>query len=469
MMLLQLAIGWLLPVLTAAFLVSAVSPPRSTATQCFNAAIAVGLGLGLGSCGLYLWLALGGVVGRRYLVVESVILIPIAVVLAVVAVRRRRSSRPTSDLDPQLGGRRPLVLAFVAIAIVSLVAVIATAQAWPHGQWDAFAIWNMHARFLYRAGEHWKDCFADPMAWTHPDYPLLLPAAVSRSWCVLGTDSTGAAAALSIIFAVCLVATMVAAVTAIRDRTLGLLAGLSLLATDSFLRQAAAQYADIPLSLYMLGAVALVSVGLNSTPASTGCFFLAGLASGLAAWMKNEGLLFVVCLSAVLAVLTLRRDRTGCGLGRILAFALGLLPVLALLFHFKLTYAPSNDLVRGWDASSLLARIRDPARHVQVGRYLGYKLVTFSTGIMITLVVCGFLLGRRRNGRAALPLAVFLLMLCGYYFVYVVTPVDLAWHLEHSARRLLLQVYPIFVFAVFMAVQSPEELPDSPRAPAITG
>src|SRR5262249_43975656 len=123
--------------------------------------------------------------------------------------------------------------------------------------------------------------------------------------------------------------------------------------------------------------------------------------------------------------------------------------------------APSNDLIRGWDAASLLGRIRDPARHAQVASYLGYKLVSFSTGIILTLAVCGFLLGWRRSGRAALPLAVFLLMLCGYYFVYVLTPVDLAWHLEHSARRLILQVFPILVFTIFMAVRSPEETPDS--------
>src|SRR5262249_7624231 len=243
MILLQLAIGWLLPILTAAFLVSALAPPRSTAMRCFTIAIGVGLGLGLGSCGLYLWLALGGVAGRRYLVVESAILIPIAAILVIIATRRRGSPQPIANLDHRPG---QLLIAFVAVALVSRVAVVATARAWPHGQWDAFAIWNMHARFLYRGGEHWRDCFADPMAWTHPDYPLLVPGAVARSWCALGTDSTQAPAALSILFAGCLVATMAAAVAVLRDRTLGLLAGLALLATAPLLRQAAAQYAPLP-------------------------------------------------------------------------------------------------------------------------------------------------------------------------------------------------------------------------------
>jgi hypothetical protein len=52
----------------------------------------------------------------------------------------------------------------------------------PHGSWDAWAIWNMRARFLYRGGVHWAQAFSEKYLWSHPDYPVLVPGNVARIW-----------------------------------------------------------------------------------------------------------------------------------------------------------------------------------------------------------------------------------------------------------------------------------------------
>src|SRR5581483_2604110 len=49
----------------------------------------------------------------------------------------------------------------------------------PHGDYDAMAIWNSHARYLYRAGPHWQRAMRNTF---HPDYPLLVPATTARLW-----------------------------------------------------------------------------------------------------------------------------------------------------------------------------------------------------------------------------------------------------------------------------------------------
>ena len=56
----------------------------------------------------------------------------------------------------------------------------------PHGKWDAWLIWNMHARFLYRGGDAWREAFASGLDWSHWDYPLLLPLSIVRGWTLHG-------------------------------------------------------------------------------------------------------------------------------------------------------------------------------------------------------------------------------------------------------------------------------------------
>ena len=58
----------------------------------------------------------------------------------------------------------------------------------PHGRWDAWLIWNMHARFLYRGGDHWREAFASGLDWSHWDYPLLLPLSIARGWTYTGGE-----------------------------------------------------------------------------------------------------------------------------------------------------------------------------------------------------------------------------------------------------------------------------------------
>jgi hypothetical protein len=48
------------------------------------------------------------------------------------------------------------------------------------------------------------------------------------------------------------------------------------------------------------------------------------------------------------------------------------------------------------------------------------------------------------------------LMLAGYYAVYLLSPQDLAWHLDSSLVRLLLQVWPLALLAWALVVPCPE-------------
>jgi hypothetical protein len=65
----------------------------------------------------------------------------------------------------------------------------------------------------------------------------------------------------------------------------------------------------------------------------------------------------------------------------------------------------------------------------------------------------------KRKDVAATSIAVLLpvFMMVSYFFVYILSPYDLAWHLDSSLDRLLLQLWPLAIFAYFAIVQPPEQ------------
>jgi hypothetical protein len=145
-----------------------------------------------------------------------------------------------------------LPAAFGVIAIVALTSVIASSRAAPHGDWDAWAIWNQHARFLFRGGDgSWRDFFS--IAWSQPDYPLLLPASIARVWAYAGHESTLGPALIAIVFGI---ASVTLVVTTLEGR-LRWIAGMLMLGASTFLTQVPSQCADVPLACFIVATLAV--------------------------------------------------------------------------------------------------------------------------------------------------------------------------------------------------------------------
>lgn len=71
-----------------------------------------------------------------------------------------------------------------------------------------------------------------------------------------------------------------------------------------------------------------------------------------------------------------------------------------------------------------------------------------------------------RRARWIIPVMVAL-QLAGYHFVYLITPHPVAWQLEFSLERLLLQVYLPVLFVLFTVLRDVSSLwaPGVPRQP----
>jgi hypothetical protein len=418
--------------------------------------LSIGLGLAISSGVNFVWLLLDARHSMGWLIAADA---GVAATLLVAALRKRGV---TASLPPPSDGAFPVWLSrslrIAALAAVGLSAFYAGLAIWaaPHGNWDAWAIWNVRARFLFRGVDHWWDAFADTTS--HADYPnclsrFFLPITVARFWQYAGVETTLVPQLIAFAFVFLVAALLFSALRLLRSETSTWLAVLSLFAMPLFVRIGTWQYSDVPIAFFFLAASALIAIASRGGVGSRRLFFLAGLAVGSAAWTKHEGILFGVAAAvSIFAVGETGRARTE----RVLAFSLGLAPFLVFSFALQCTLGHGFDLAGSKGAAAVLQNLVDPARHRLIWEAVWRRIVWLpSHAILFVLVPYAWATGRDRSPdakpgirRLALTL---LLVLLGEYAVYIVTPHDLAWHLSTSIERLFTQLWPSFLLLFFVA------------------
>jgi len=463
---LAIAASFAIPLLAGLALVSGGVRGSRLAPAVVNTTAGLGVGLGMTSCALSVLRWAVGRPAAGFIATETIVLIALA--LFVGRAGDRRGVRPSAE---RAAGHLDHLLwtTFLCFLVAAAVIVAFRVLARPHGEWDAWAIWNLHARFMARGEDDWLSAFSPALLWSHPDYPLLVPALVARGWAFVGGETQAVPAVLGMVFSFGTVALLAAAVTVLGDGRLGALMGIVLLGTPAFLWQGAAQMADAPLAFFFLLTAVLLS--LADTPGSDArrALFVAGMSAGFAAWTKNEGLLFVV------AVLVARMVATeglpiAARLARALPLAAGLAAVLVVSLAFKIGLAPVNDLVGGQAVGATTSRALDVECFLVIGRHLARKLLEFGGAWINPLLLLGLYLavfgvgaGREHRARLVQLVTILMVMTAGYACVYVVTPAELEWHLGTSLHRLLLQLWPLALLAFGCAAGSPRWGASRPR------
>jgi hypothetical protein len=343
--------------------------------------------------------------------------------------RARASAAGTRVAPPTPRALRVLLgLAGTAAAI----AMVHTFRAFPDGAWDAVDLWNMRAAGFLRGGLDAALATAH-----HADYPLLLPLTIAHAWAWMGQQAI-VPEAVAVAFAACSVGILRGATARLGGPRASAIVTIVLLASPLWAFQAASQRADVPLSCFVLGtAVALV---LHARSREPRLLMLAGVQLGCALWTKNEGLLFAVAVMGAWLATVDRSERRGAW-----RIALGAAPFALALLHHKLTCGATTDLIAGQGALSW-QRLRD------ADRWLATAAAFARQGAFQTIVAGAlFVILARDPGppsRAGFAWVTLALVLAGDFAVYVLTPRDLAWHLESSLERVLLQIWPLALFTV---------------------
>ncbi|MBE0559157.1 MAG: hypothetical protein IH628_18160, partial [Proteobacteria bacterium] len=269
------------PLATGTLLVFLFCPALkdSAAGRAFALFAGSGIGIGIASCLAFLCLLTG--VTRLIPVVDLGVALAAGVCWFLVS-RHPAAGPPRQLPEPRKRSRFELLLAGVLSLelFASAASFMLAFLKEPHGRWDAWLIWSMHARFLFRGGDRWREAFASGLDWSHWDYPLLLPLAIARSWSYMGGERLPVPAVMAGIFTFLTLGLLCSSLCLLRNRAQGYLAAMILMGTPFFITMGASQFADIPLAFFILAALALLLLQARSAEGPSGTLILAGGAAG---------------------------------------------------------------------------------------------------------------------------------------------------------------------------------------------
>ena len=347
----------------------------------------------------------------------------------------------------------PWGMVLIAGAVLFAINLWIYSLQYPHGRPDAWINWNVVARFIYLGGPNWQNTFY--RLWDHPDYPLFLAIPNAITWIIVRSPSTWGPIAFHSVFSFFAAGLLFSFMYLFRGFAQASLAAVLFVSLPFTIDNSMRQYADLPLSYFILGAGGLALLCFNRK--DKGAAILSGLLAGLAGWTKNEGLVAIAGFTVIWAGIGFFKQRSAFK-----DYLLGLAFPLVVIVLFKLFLAPSNDLL----ASDVVIfeKITDAGRYVLILREAGFTLWNIgesSINIVGLIIIYAVLVGRSKTNVSGMWLigSLIFIQLFAYFMIYLLTPYDLTWHLNTSLSRLYSHVIPLALLWMFIWLKSPQELP----------
>jgi len=338
-----------------------------------------------------------------------------------------------------------LVSIFLLIGVFTIFFFNST-QRWGH--WDGWAIWTMHAKFLFYENS-FVNLFTNEIDWTHPDYPLMQSSIIAILWKSFNNQSP--IIPLVLAYTICILIMTLIVTSFIEKGQLkkGLLSLFILSCTGILSKYGGLQYADTLLSLFFL--LPFVLITHHPKEGNPLIFLLVGFFVASGAWVKNEGLAFFVIFSFFYFIYNYKDKKA------LVNYLIGAaIPLITIIF-FKVNYAPVNDLVAGTD-EALSVKLFDLSRHYITLKYFIVYLATEAPIVLFLGLYCTF----KYHFYKTLPFNTILSLLALYYLIYILTPRDLVWQLSNSFDRLVHQITAVLLYTMFI-VFSPNWLSSNPK------
>lgn len=230
---------------------------------------------------------------------------------------RRTDLAPAQDLT-----RRHWADAALAFLLATQILVLFVAAVRAPLGWDGLFNFEMKARLAFEhtpSGQYPLAYLSDASrAWSHPEYPLLVPFAEWWIYAWLGRVDQLAVKVLFPLFYLSAIGLLWGAVRrsagARAASVTAVLAGL--LPPLTLLPGAVSGYADVPLTAAVVGACSFTWLGVKTR--SGEILVLAGALGAVAAWTKMEGLLLAACIGvpAVAVMWSMRGEPAAAGVAR---------------------------------------------------------------------------------------------------------------------------------------------------------
>jgi len=415
----------------------------------------------LATAGVCLLLGLGAVTLQMFLYSmmglgygPALVSFPWLVFGATTAVRawKMRPASPGTGPLLSLDGAGALGVFLLVIILSQVVYAFIHALTVPMMEWDAVRTWFFKSTAFFIDGRvsatvfKWDDL-------VHPDYPLLVSLSGTWVYEAMGGIFDQAVRVLYPLQFISLLAIFHFVVKRSSNSLCALLFTAMLSVTPVLMVHAggveakvgglhSGDYvgcADLPLAAYMLASAS--ALYLYAKERSTGFLILAALFLGFGAWTKNEGQTFLIIGGLVGCYLALAEGR---GARPFIAFVV---IAIALALPWQI-YKLNLNITAHEDARiSVAYAIKGISRLPRIFAF--FKLIMFEKTPLFNFTWYLYVLGALLNWRGFFrrPLVYLNILLFGqfaaYVFAYMVTVLDLNFHLATSCERLVLQLVPL--------------------------
>lgn len=450
------------------YLLSTILVKLDKPIELFLLRIFIGIGLGIGTISILNFISLlfldnktsyfNSKIFNKILLILSAILIIYILIIEIHKIIKIKNSLHVS-------------LQFILILLVLVIAMIFIFDRFwmfsaenSHGGWDAWAIWNLHASFIYFGGDEWRNLFTNILGWSHVDYPLMTPSMIVFGWKILGNNSRFIPMILGAIYTFGTIGVIYATLLYLRNYKIASIAVLILGFTLTFIREGASQYADVPLAFYISCVFSILLIVTSRKSIDYKLYLLIGILLGFSTWTKNEGIIFVVTFFFVLGVKEVLNKSIEWKVWG--ALLIGFIPIEVVLLLFK-SITIGNSMVNSLSLQGIMSKLLNYERYKIVIKnaitYLlqfGQKDFSVFIILIILLIITGIKFSRNNNG-IVISFGVLITTFILYLFIYVLTPNDIDWHMRTSFLRLVVQLYPSLILSLFVIIKDPFELQET--------
>ncbi len=346
-----------------------------------------------------------------------------------------------------------------ALILVSMINYFSNFLVAPHGQWDAWNVWNLRPRFIVRTGELHTSLSRDLADIHCTDYPMLIPSIIGRGWTIIGYEATWVSFCVSFMFFYSLVGVVIFSIKRFRGFNQGLLCGAALLISPEIIIHSANQYADLPLGYFITCAFSFLLLY-----DSEGCrefLFLSAFCAGLAAWTKNEGIVFAALFFFCRTGFIFFKDKKRI-ITEIKSLLLALLPFTIFILWFKIFSRNPNMFLKLLDWNVILERVSNVNRYILIIYEMVKEIIRIlpSYNFPVLLLLYLILNGSDRIAEKIRPayfslLITLLLMLTVYFLSFLIIFQHLRMQIRIAFIRMLFQIWPSFLILFFLYLKKP--------------
>ena len=405
--------------------------------------LSAGLGIGISAITVFLNFILFARLYQNFVIAVNLTIL-IALIAAFV-LNRRLSERLLSSIK----NWRAKQFAPLLILIIVSVPLWIHGHFYRYGGWDAWAVWNLKAIFLFEGGDQWRNLF-DPILWrSSQHYPLFLPFMNVWGWSFLSEPDTQVPVFTAFIFTFLTMGLLWRGLREQTNQKISVLSIIAILTLPFYIKISLSQYADIIVGFYL---TASLYCFLKAKQLSSIRFaVLGGLFLGFLSFSKPEGLVSAGVLVLLSCPYFLFKKKTPKRvlIAILLTAAVAVIPTVL----FQLGFAPKNQtFVNGL----ILADHRAEFNRVKVtiAFYL-FELISSNWNGLWLILFGGILLSGKKSFKGDIKIFPFFFFLYWgivtfYYFINTYFKID--WWLQVTLHRIAYATLPSFTFWAFYAL-----------------